>query len=174
MMQKLRLIGDNKKGGINALLGLGKGLEFREKLNLDKLEKEDGKITIVVDDNVFTITTSFMIGLFRDSLNNFKTIEDFYNKYTFEGNDKYILDTEIKENIKLLFDRKYMYIDFPYSKKPGRPKIDDSKRRCKQYRIRLTKKEFDDLELLSKKYSASKSDIIREALRKFDNEFGGE
>ena len=67
-----------------------------------------------------------------------------------------------------------MYIDFPYSKKPGRPKIDDSKRRCKQYRIRLTKKEFDDLELLSRKYSASKSDIIREALRKFDNEFGGE
>ena len=80
MMQKLRLIGDNKKGGINVLLGLGKGLEFREKLNLDKLEKEDGKITIIVDDNIFTITTSFMIGLFRDSLNNFKTIEDFYNK----------------------------------------------------------------------------------------------
>ena len=35
-------------------------------------------------------------------------------------------------------------------KKVGRPKMDDSERKSKGYRIRLTKEEFDSLEKMSK------------------------
>lgn len=47
--------------------------------------------------------------------------------------------------------------------KNGRPKSNDSK--GKQYRIRMSDAEFDDLELLSRESKQSKADIMRAALR---------
>lgn len=74
----------------------------------------------------------------------------------------------------MMYNLKYNKKEKKKKKKVGRPKMDDSERKSKGYRIRLTKEEFDSLEKMSKITGLNKSDIIREALRKFDNEFGGE
>ena len=55
-------------------------------------------------------------------------------------------------------------------KKVGRPKMDDSERKSKGYRVRLTKDEFDNLKKMSKITGLNKSDIIREALKSFGKE----
>ena len=50
-------------------------------------------------------------------------------------------------------------------KKMGRP-TDDA--RTEQYRLRLSKKELENLKRLSEKFKLSKADVIRKGLEKLD------
>ena len=157
-MYELKLINVDKP---NVLVGIDIGLKFRKELDLDKLEKEDKKINLKIDDKIISLSQSFILGLFKDSMNVLETKEDFYNKYNFKC-DEYIIK-DIDDSVGWMYEHKNFYLK--RIKKVGRPKKDNPKN--KQYRLRMTEEEIQDLKSLSKQINLSEADIIRTALKEF-------
>ena len=168
MMYELKLSNNS------ILCGAEKGIKERERLELDKVECDDGIIILIIPETVTSISTSFIMGLFTDSLNSFDTKVEFYSKYKFISDDDFV-KMDIADGVEWIYDHKSYCLKYnkkekKKKKKVGRPKMDDSERKSKGYRIRLTKEEFDSLEKMSKITGLNKSDIIREALKSFEKE----
>ena len=166
MMYELKLSNNS------ILWGAEKGIKERERLELNKYENNDGPIKIIIPETVTSISTSFIMGLFTDSLNSFDTKVEFYSKYKFISEDDFV-KMDIADGIEWIYDHKSYCLKYnkkENKKKVGRPKMDDSERKSKGYRVRLTKEEFDNLEKMSKITGLNKSDIIREALKSFKKE----
>lgn len=71
-----------KNPNSRVLSGRKEGLKVREKLNLDSIDKNEQKVTVIIPDDIISLNSSFFLGLFGPSvrlLNEFS----FKNKYEF-------------------------------------------------------------------------------------------
>lgn len=74
------------------LSGRDRGEDLRKKLNLEKLEKENEIINIIIPEEVCSLNSSYFLGLFGHSVRLFGE-NKFLEKYNFQ------CDELIKENI---------------------------------------------------------------------------
>ncbi len=81
------------------LSGKERGKDARAHFLLDEVEKRDGQIVIRIPLEIASISSSYSLGLFSESVSKFGSIEKFIEKYTFDGNP------EIVERIILALHR---------------------------------------------------------------------
>ena len=81
---------DSKK----VLAGRTNGENIRQKINLEKKEKENEKIEIIIPNDVFSFNSSYFLGMFGESVKKLGK-EKFEEKYQFNTNNE-----SIKMNIK--------------------------------------------------------------------------
>ena len=81
---------DSKK----VLAGRTNGENIRQKINLEKIEKENEKIEIIIPNGVFSFNSSYFLGMFGESVKKLGK-EKFEEKYQFNTNNE-----SIKMNIK--------------------------------------------------------------------------
>ncbi len=81
-----------KKNSISMVIsGRPEGKEARKKLKLDKEDlKKDEIVKVMITDKIFSVNTSFFLGLFGKSVRKL-TIEGFDKKYQIECSNKGIL-----------------------------------------------------------------------------------
>lgn len=80
---------DNKK----VLSGRDNGAALRKKLDLEKIEKEKDKITIIIPIEVYAVNSSFFLGMFGKSVRTLGK-EEFEKKYYFKCNEVVKLNIE--------------------------------------------------------------------------------
>ncbi len=76
---------DTKK--IGSLIGKKKGLDVRQAMELDKLDKHANKINFVIPESLHTLAPSFFLGMFSKSLAYFKDPKKFFEHYQFKASD---------------------------------------------------------------------------------------
>ena len=81
---------DSKK----VLAGRTNGENIRKKITLEKIEKENEKIEIIIPNDVFSFNSSYFLGMFGESVKKLGK-EKFEEKYQFNTNNE-----SIKMNIK--------------------------------------------------------------------------
>ena len=81
---------DSKK----VLAGRTNGENIRQNINLEKIEKENEKIEIIIPNDVFSFNSSYFLGMFGESVKKLGK-EKFEEKYQFNTNNE-----SIKMNIK--------------------------------------------------------------------------
>lgn len=91
----------NKK----VLAGRTNGEDIRKKLDLEKIERENNKIEIIIPDEVFSFNSSYFLGMFGESVKSLGK-EKFEEKYKFVTNNE-----SIKMNIKDGIDEALNNID---------------------------------------------------------------
>lgn len=79
-----------------------KGIEAREKLELDRKEETEGIIEVLLPKDIWTINPSFFGGLFEQSIKKYH--EEFWDKYKFLYTDKSELSDSVKASIDYDFD----------------------------------------------------------------------
>lgn len=84
---------DHKLPDVNILAGREKGEKLKKLLNLQELESDT--ITIIVPESIYTITTSFFVGMFGDTVKRLGQ-EKFLEIYNFVGLDDYIIKTSVR------------------------------------------------------------------------------
>lgn len=70
-------------GRVRNLAGKERGLNARDELKIDYYDTVEGKVTVVVPEEMYAVTSSFFLGLFSKSAKKFKTKNDFLNHYDF-------------------------------------------------------------------------------------------
>ncbi len=96
-MNKLNLH-NYRNSGSKIFSGRDNGIEARKKLNLDKLDKSPGQITISIPKDTWSINSSFFGGLFESSVITLRE-KGFKEKYIFKFDDGTPLSKELEENI---------------------------------------------------------------------------
>lgn len=92
------------QGKVSMLSGHDRGLKAREHFNIEKLEQECEKITIISGENLDAITPSFVQGFWATSNNLSKGREEFLAKYQFDAPD-FIRDDFLAGLDRLLMTR---------------------------------------------------------------------
>lgn len=72
--------------GVRVFSGRGRGKAVKEEAVLISLEREHDKILVLVPEDTFSISSSFFLGLFGDSIRRLGE-NGFRSKYTFVGPD---------------------------------------------------------------------------------------
>lgn len=67
--------------------GRNLGKQQRKSLKLDDIIKKNEKIEIIIPDNIYSISSSFFLGLFGDIVRNLGSKENFYKKFIFNGSE---------------------------------------------------------------------------------------
>lgn len=78
------------------LSGREKGAEIRNRLSLDKIDKDHEPMEVIIPEELYSINSSFFLGLFGPSVKSFGEA-GFKDKYIFMGND--ILKDDIDDGI---------------------------------------------------------------------------
>ncbi len=84
------------------LSGRDAGLAARRHFNIDKLDATDGPIKVLIPDEVFSMNTSFFLGLFGDSVRALLP-DGFRKKYRFvceEGIHRMTIERGIQKAMK--------------------------------------------------------------------------
>lgn len=81
-----------------------KGIKARESLELDRLENEDGRIEVLLPEDVWGINPSFFGGMFETSI--IKLRQGFWDKYVFLYENRKNLDETLKDCIE--YDYEYI------------------------------------------------------------------
>ena len=79
--------------GTLVLSGRPKGEALRKQLGLDMKDQQLGIITVLVPQEIISLNSSFMLGLFADSIRKLG-IEGFEKKYIFECGPEVLEDIE--------------------------------------------------------------------------------
>ena len=87
-MSVIKTIDFNKISGL-VFSGRERGAAMREKFSLDELDRQNGQVLIIISDDVFTISSSFFLAMFGDSIRYAKNREIFLNKYIFKIPDRF-------------------------------------------------------------------------------------
>ncbi|MCE5222363.1 MAG: hypothetical protein LLF98_14250 [Clostridium sp.] len=85
------------KNGNKVLSGRDNGYYWRKSFKIDKLDKEDYGILVLVPEELFSINPSFFLGLFGDSIRALGEIK-FRERYKFDC-DEVIMES-IDEDIR--------------------------------------------------------------------------
>lgn len=73
--------------GVRVLSGSTHGYMFRQRLQLDRIDRTPGMVVIIrIPETIYSITDSFVMGLFERSI-EYLGGERFRRKYMFEGRD---------------------------------------------------------------------------------------
>lgn len=65
--------------------GRDRGEEVRRRLNLDQIDCSETQVEVVIPESTYSVTSSFFLGLFGDSVRASGNINAFYRKYTFKS-----------------------------------------------------------------------------------------
>lgn len=74
------------------LSGRELGYQIRTKMNLDKFDVDDKKYKIIFPNNIISISTSFFLALFGESVRKCGNKEEFLKKYNFDCNQNMMLN----------------------------------------------------------------------------------
>ena len=72
------------RDSIIVISGRNLGKEQRKKLKIDKLVKQYKVIEIIIPENIYSISSSFFLGMFGDIVRSCKTKESFLEKFKFK------------------------------------------------------------------------------------------
>ena len=78
---------------IIVISGRNLGKEQRKRLKLDELVAKNDTIEVIIPDNIYSMSSSFFLGMFGDIVRNCKTKEKFLEKFIF------ICSESLKNNI---------------------------------------------------------------------------
>jgi hypothetical protein len=73
--------------GNRNLVGKENGERAREQYDLDELDRSDDLVEIDVSDNIIALSSSFIDGMFFDSVRYFDGAEGFHKHYKFNTSD---------------------------------------------------------------------------------------
>ncbi|MDT8505423.1 hypothetical protein OYC61_014050 [Alcaligenes nematophilus] len=86
--------------------GRRRGELARDEFDLDSLDKKNVKVQVIVPSSLFSLTSSFFLGMFGPTLRSLDSKSQFQSKYHFEGPatileevNQYI-DTELRRSVK--------------------------------------------------------------------------
>lgn len=78
------------------LAGRDRGERMRTKAEVDKLDAADAEVRVVIPTRLWSVNTSFFLGLFANSIVQLGA-DGFRAKYKFEGKDiRSLMDTSIR------------------------------------------------------------------------------
>ena len=90
---------DFRTNGAKVFTTRPRGIEVRNKSNIDKVEPEYDKITITIPADISSINPSFLEEFFENIV--MKLGENgFYEKFTFVNEGRYKIDTDLAEAIE--------------------------------------------------------------------------
>ena len=69
--------------------GRPRGTKLRSKYNLDDVDKRDAVVVVRIPDSTYSISSSFFLGLFGESVVNAGNKQAFYAKFHFMANDMF-------------------------------------------------------------------------------------
>lgn len=72
-----------------AFVGRSNGAAARTNLHVEDKEQGADSIDVIFPENMMSMSSSFILGLFSKSIMNFDSKEDFYQKYHFRNADKF-------------------------------------------------------------------------------------
>ena len=98
MTTEINKIDLSKMGG-PLFSGRDKGHLNRQKFDLDSIDTSDKQIDVIIPDNTYSITSSFFMGLFGNSIRELGDRDQFFRKYRFRMPDKF------KEKIEIYTER---------------------------------------------------------------------
>lgn len=77
--------------------GRNRGERLRETLQLDALDQADDKILVLIPSAIYSISSSFFLGMFGPSVVRLGSKEAFYQKYDFRASEflRGIVDTYV-------------------------------------------------------------------------------
>ncbi len=81
-----------------AYIGRPKGEKIRRLYKLDKIDKSEQSVLVKIPENTYSITSSFFLALFGDSIRYAGSQNDFYKKFEFKANEIFTL--KFKDHIK--------------------------------------------------------------------------
>ncbi len=87
MSSQEKIIIDFKKFGGPVYVGQKKGAAVREVSRLDELDKKDIKIYVQIPRDTYSVTSSFIMGLFRASIQSCGSKKIFLDKFIFDCSD---------------------------------------------------------------------------------------
>lgn len=74
-----------KNGAVKNLSGKQRGIDARRAFNLDLMDNINDKVIIEIPSYIYSISTSFFLGLFSDSFCKFRDAHNFLNHYEFKA-----------------------------------------------------------------------------------------
>lgn len=86
------------------LVGADLGLKYRQEYLIDAFDFGN-PVTIHIPDNIYSISSSFIIGMFEDSMDQFSTMDEFMNHYCFDCNTTVFKC--ITNGVYRLYNRRY-------------------------------------------------------------------
>jgi hypothetical protein len=81
-------------GKVRNLSGHDKGVAARQKFQLTELDLTDDPIEILVPDYMYAVSSSFVQGMFAESLSALGSRDAFFNHYRFNANSSMIRQIE--------------------------------------------------------------------------------
>lgn len=72
-------------------VGYSFGQSTRKNFNIDFLDNQLSIIEIIIPEETYSISSSFVRGLLEESLAKFNTKQDFYNKFHFKCNSDFLI-----------------------------------------------------------------------------------
>lgn len=98
-MRKINL-NEYRTPGVRVFAGRDRGAVVRKTVALDDLDKQEEQIEVYVPDDLFSVNSSFFLGMFGPSIKTFGD-EGFRSRYTFKGKDiGRTIDECIKETLR--------------------------------------------------------------------------
>lgn len=97
MMLNLEQILDS---GQKVVSGKERGIDARAVFDLDKIDRSDEHVVVVVPNDVKVITPSFVLGMFSPSVSKCGSIENFFKKFEFKTPSNLVLE-QIQQGAKL-------------------------------------------------------------------------
>lgn len=79
-------LGDYRTPGVGVLAGRERGRNVRAAARLDELDTQQEPITVLVAEDIFSVNSSFFLGMFAESIRKLGEPE-FRKRYRFEGKD---------------------------------------------------------------------------------------
>lgn len=73
------------EGAVRNLAGHDRGMQARVRFDLDKLDAIDDSVTVVVPEDIYLLSPSFIQGMFARSIKKFGGREGFLQHYGFDA-----------------------------------------------------------------------------------------
>ena len=67
--------------------GRDRGVAAREQYHLSQIDASDDTVEVILPDTLYTLTSSFFLGLFGESVRKCGSVPGFERKYRFKGPD---------------------------------------------------------------------------------------
>lgn len=67
------------------------GIDQRNKLKLDQIDKDQKKYNIIIPKNIISLNPSFFLGLFGESIRKLGNQENFLSKYNFSAGESIMM-----------------------------------------------------------------------------------
>ena len=78
---------DFSKLGGPLYTGRDRGEEVRKRFDLDTIDSSNISVNVVIPENTYSITSSFFLGLFGDSIRDCGEVDNFFKTFKFNAPD---------------------------------------------------------------------------------------